>query len=57
MTNFEYVKTLSEKEFAAWLGMMIASSHNNEDFNRWAIYRDQCKQWAEKYLSKKHEGN
>ncbi len=56
MTNFEWIKTFSEKEFAAWLGTTIALSHNDKDFNRWAIYRDRCKRWAEIHLAQEHKG-
>lgn len=55
MTNFEYMKSLSLDEFALRLGGLMASTHNDEDFNKWVIFRDQCQKWAKEYLQKEHK--
>lgn len=55
MTNFEHMKSLSLDVFALRLGVLMAYTHDDEDFDKWAIFRDQCQNWAKEYLQKEHK--
>lgn len=57
MTNLEWVKTLSQREFALWLGCMMARTVDDEDFGKWVLIRERYQKWASEWLACKHKEN
>ena len=57
MTNYEYIKTLNEEEFAEWLGVKLASVvlRDDTDFNDWVLFREKYKELARSWCKQEHK--